>query len=34
MLITDTDVNNKGTDQSTPSHSLKGMTDEDQPAHQ
>ena len=33
MLITHTDVNNRGTDQSTPWHNLKGMTDADQPAH-
>ena len=33
MLITHTDANNRGTDQSTPLHSLKGMTDADQPAH-
>ena len=26
-------ANNRGTDQSTHSHSLKGMTDADQPAH-
>ena len=33
MLITQTGVNNRGTDQSTHSHCLKGMTDADQPAH-
>ena len=33
MLITHTDANNRGTDQSTPSHRLKGMADADQPAH-
>ena len=33
ILITQTGVNNRGTDQSTHSHRLKGMTDADQPAH-
>ena len=33
MLITQTGVNNRGTDQSSHSHCLKGMTDADQPAH-
>ena len=33
MLITQPGANNRGTDQSTPSHSLKGMTDADHPAH-
>ena len=31
--MTQTGANNRGTDQSTPSHSLKGLTDADQPAH-
>ena len=33
MLITQTGANNRGTDQSTHSHCLKGMTDADQRAH-
>ena len=33
MLITQTGAYNRGTDQSTHSHRLKGMTDADQPAH-
>ena len=32
-VITQTGMNNRGTDQSTHSHSLNGITDADQPAH-
>ena len=33
MLITQTGANKRGTDQSTHSRCLKGITDTDQPAH-